>query len=201
VKILVPTAIGVISKLIHIFAFELEYSVGYYFESEEGRNLIISLIVVTLVFQLVRWLFATTYYLETNNLIPVVLFDFLLAMMMSIVASNLSGFAVIEGAENFLPVLMVELVKALIETVKAAGDVAFKELLPSVMPMLINLCVIMLGILAMLLIGLILTIRNLKAEKIPGDDLCDIDHEDDEGIFLTEAEILAQQEAEAAQKA
>ncbi len=190
-KLLIPVAVGVVSKLLFTLLFEM--SLVDILALENGVELMVSILVTTLVFQLVRWLFASTYYQETNNLIPVVVFDFLLTMMMSIVAHNISGLSVSEEVSDFLPALMVELFKALAETMQTSAGEFTK-----ILPLLINLVVIALGVISMLLIGVILLVRNLKAEKIPGDELCDLDHVDDEGVFYTEAELLEMQEAEAA---
>lgn len=188
-KLLVPVAVGVCAELVYTLLFEMQDIWG----SEVAIGVIVSIVVTTVVFQLVRWLFASTYYSETNNLFPIVFFDFLLTMMMSIVASNISGLAVSEEVSEFLPALMVELIRAIVEVFQQSGE----EVLMTVLPLLINLAVIVIGLLAMLLIGVILLVRNLKANAIPGDDLCDLDHEDDEGEYVTEAEALAKQEAEA----
>ena len=68
----------------------------------------------------------------------------------------------------------------------------------ALIPYLVDLVVVVIGVASMLAIAVILLVRNLKAETLPGDELCDLDHVEEEDEFLTEAEMLARQEAEAA---
>ena len=91
---------------------------------------------------------------------------------------------------------MLDAIKSAFE-VFGATEVGTGEVLQKIMPMLLNSVLILLALAAMLAIGIILLIRNMKAEKLPSDELCDLDHEEDEE-FVTEAEALARQEAEAA---
>ncbi len=198
VKILVPTAVGVISRLVYTFFFELDVSLADLFKMEGGADIFVTILVSVLVFQVIRWLFATTYYVETNNLIPVVFFDFLMVMMMNFVVTNLTGSLIAEGSIMIAPAVIVELIKALVEVFKTVDGEAVAELLKTLVPYLVDLFVIVIGVASMLAIGVILLVRNLKAENLPGDELCDLDHVEDEDEFLTEAEMLARQEAEAA---
>lgn len=197
-KILIPTAIGVVANLIYTFFFELDMSLADLFKMEKGSEIFVTILVSVLVFQLIRWLFATAYYVETNNLIPVIIFDFLMAMMMNFVVTNLTGSLIAEGSIMVAPAVIFELIKALVEIFKTLGGEAVAETIKTLLPYLIDLVVIVIGVLSMFAIALILVVRNLVAEKLPGDELCDIDHVEDEDEFLTEAEMLARQEAEAA---
>ena len=197
-KILIPTAIGVVTALAYTFLFELDLSLAELFKLEGGVKLFVTILVSVLVFQTIRWLFATTYYVESNNLIPVVFFDFLMVMMMNFVVTNLTGSLIAEGAVAVAPAVIFELIKALAETFKALGGDAAAEAALALIPYLVDLVVVVIGVASMLAIAVILLVRNLKAETLPGDELCDLDHVEEEDEFLTEAEMLARQEAEAA---
>jgi hypothetical protein len=154
------------------------------YANPEGTSLLVLILVVTVVYQIIRWLYATTYYLETNNLIPVIFFDFLLSMMIAVVAGNASNPALSpEMSEHSLP-MVISLIKSMSEAMSAASGAAFKELMLSIMPSLINLAVIAVGILAMLVYGVILFVRHLRADEIPADELSDFNHVEDEAEFV-----------------
>ncbi len=196
-KILVPVAIGVVATLLYTFLFELGMPLSDMMSMQGGVGFLVSILVCTLVFQLIRWLFATTYYLETNNLIPVIFFDFMLAMMMNIAISGITGTLIGEQTVVVGPAWLFEATKALIGVLGVDAP-AIGEVMSLAMPLLLNIVFFLFAMISMLAIGVILLVRNLKAEKLPGDDLCDLDHVDDEKEFLTEAEMIARQEAEAA---
>ncbi len=196
-KLVMPVVIGVGAKLIYTFFFELGMPLSDLLSMQGGVGVLVSILVCTLVFQLIRWLFATTYYLETNNLIPVIFFDFMLAMMMNIAISGIAGTLVGEQAAIAGPAWLFEATKALIG-VFGVDAPAFGEVMDLAMPLLLNIVLFLFAMISMLAIGVILLVRILKAQTIPGDELCDLDHVDDEREFLTEAEMLERQEAEAA---
>ncbi len=187
-KLFLPIVVGVVSKLAYTLIFEI--SLSDLLKLDNAAEQLISVIVVTLVFQLVRWLFANTYYLETNNLLPVVFYDFLLVMMMTITAGNMTG-----AVGKTLPELMFNEIKVLFEQLSNGG---FKDNMTTIMPVLINLAVILLGLLAMLLIGVILLVRHLMNKELPGDGLSDIDHVEEDDGFMTEAERLEMEAEQAA---
>ncbi len=158
-------------------------------ETPEGTELFVLILIVTVVYQIVRWLYATTYYLETNNLIPVIFFDFMLTMMITIVAGNATNPAITEEMGVYPLPMVVSLIKTLTETLGASGGAAFKDLMVSILPSLINVAVIAIGVIAMFIYGLLLFIRHMRAEDLPSEELSDFNHVDDEKEFLTEEEM------------
>ena len=193
-KLLIPVVIGVVSKLVYTFLFELGLPLSDLLSIQGGAGILVTTLVCTLVFQLVRWLFATTYYLETNNLVPVVFFDLMLAMMMSIAISGITGTMVGEGSIVAGPAWLFEATQALFGVIGVDAP-AFSEVMELAMPLVFNILLFLFAVLSMLAIGVILLVRNLKADVLPGDVLSDLDHEDDEREFLTEEEMLAREEA------
>lgn len=186
--------IGKLGKLIYSFVvgaiFAAVACANYFMsattmmETPEGMSLVVLILVVTAVFQIIRWLYATTYYLETNNLVPVIFFDFLLAMMIAVVAGNASNPALSpEMSVHSLP-MVVSLIQSLSESMSQASGAAMKDLMLSIMPSLINLAVIALGVVAMLVYGVVLFVRNMKSDEIPSDELSDFNHVEDEAEFV-----------------
>ena len=195
-KLWIPVAVGTCASFIYTILFGLGMPLTQLLGIKGGVGVLVTVMACTLVFQVIRWLFANAYYQETNNLLPVVFFDFMMAMMMNFLIVSWVGTSITHDVHTVGAAWVLDAIKSAFE-VFGATEVGTGEVLQKIMPMLLNSVLILLALAAMLAIGIILLIRNMKAEKLPSDELCDLDHEEDEE-FVTEAEALARQEAEAA---